>query len=287
MFGRTEPGLRESWLNGAIVNTALVNPVTDARMVCAGDETEVRALRDSLQSVFEKWRDERGTFPEASDGLLGGFNMYEGMTLAECPPYACMGERWSDYADLLAKLRAEQYPPMLELEAKANNVHTFNPCLQTINVPGMPVIDAKPGMQRILAALILSEAAAGDEQSAAKAHLEFKRIRSETERQQNEAMRPVQEVVHGLATFAVPFKKNSRKPRKPSPIRKAIARELKKNPSLMPRHLWKILASSPPNGWEFFDNSAGKYIEGPKGGDGMGYARFSEVCKEERDKLAS
>lgn len=71
------------------------------------------------------------------------------------------------------------------------------------------------------------------------------------------------------------------------PIRKAIAREVGKNPSLMPRHLWKILASKPPKGWEFFDNSAGKYIEGPKGGEGMGYAHFSAVCKEERDKLAS
>jgi len=90
-----------------------------------------------------------------------------------------------------------------------------------------------------------------------------------------------------LAAFAVPFKDNSnKKPRTPSAIRKAIARELKKDAGLMPRHLWAKLASSPPKGWEFFDNSAGKYIEGPKGGDGMGYARFSEVCKEERDKLA-
>lgn len=88
-----------------------------------------------------------------------------------------------------------------------------------------------------------------------------------------------------LAAFAVPFKKHSGKLKKPGPIRKRIAIELKKNPELMPRQLWAILTSKPPKGWEFFDNRAGKDITGPKGGDGMGYARFSEVCKEEKDKL--
>lgn len=89
-----------------------------------------------------------------------------------------------------------------------------------------------------------------------------------------------------LAVTGVKFRKG-RKVNSVGPIRKAIARELKKNASLMPRHLWEILASKPPKGWEFFSNNAGKYIEGPKGGEGMGYAHFSGICKEERDKLAS
>lgn len=78
-----------------------------------------------------------------------------------------------------------------------------------------------------------------------------------------------------------------RKPNTGGPIRKRIEKELAKDPTLMPRHLWNKIKSKPPKGWEFFDNDAGKYIEGPKGGDGMAYARFSEVCKEEKDKLKS
>lgn len=80
--------------------------------------------------------------------------------------------------------------------------------------------------------------------------------------------------------------REGRKVNSVGPIRKAIAREVGKNPSLMPRHLWAILARKPPKGWEFFDNSEGMYIEGPKGGEGMKYAHFSAVCKEEKDKLS-
>lgn len=75
--------------------------------------------------------------------------------------------------------------------------------------------------------------------------------------------------------------------RGPSPIRKRIEKVLAKDPSIKPRQVWDKIKSKPPAGWEFFDNSAGRYIEGPKGGQGMGYARFSEVCKEVRDKLKS
>lgn len=80
--------------------------------------------------------------------------------------------------------------------------------------------------------------------------------------------------------------REGRKVNSVGPIRKAIAREVRKNPSLMPRYLWAILARKPPKGWEFFDNSEGKYIEGPKGGQGMKYVHFSAVCKEEKDKLS-
>ena len=80
--------------------------------------------------------------------------------------------------------------------------------------------------------------------------------------------------------------RDGRKMNTSSPIRKAIAHELKKQPNLKPREMWVILASKPPKGWEFFSNNLGKYIEGPTGSDGMKYTRFSAVCKEEKDKLS-
>lgn len=128
MFGRTEPDLQKSWLTGAIGSAALVSPVFDARMVCAGDEPKARALRDILESVFEKWRNEKGVLPDDSkSGLLG--NLYAGKSLAECPPDKCAGASVWDYPGLLAKLRAEQYPPLLELEAEADNLCNPHPTL--------------------------------------------------------------------------------------------------------------------------------------------------------------
>ena len=202
MFAHREPGLQESWLSGAILSATLVNPVFDARLVCGGDEPSIRTLRDSLERVFEQWRDECGTFPEADGGLLGSCNIYEGKTLAECPPYACMGERWADYPRLLAKLRTEQYPPLLELEAKANKQCNLSVPLPD-NFPRLPATDTKPGMQRILAALILSEAAAGNVESATKAHWELSHIRDENQRRIDEGIRAGDKVIHRFAMAGI------------------------------------------------------------------------------------
>ena len=87
-----------------------------------------------------------------------------------------------------------------------------------------------------------------------------------------------------LAEFARPFKANAEKDRKGGPIRAAIARELRKNPLLKNLALFRILAGKPPKGWTFCDNSLGRYVEGPAG-ENMSYSRFSDVCKEERDKI--
>lgn len=194
MFGRTEPGLQKSWLTGAIGSAALFRPVLDARIVCAWTEPEVRALRDSLQSVFEQWRNEKGILPDDSNsGLLG--NLYEGKPLDECPPYECAGASVWDYPGLLAKLRAEQYPPLLELEAEANNLCNPPPTLPD-HIPRLPLAATKPGMQRILAALILSEAAAGSIDSAAKAHWDLSRIRDENQRRVDEETRAGNMVLH-------------------------------------------------------------------------------------------
>lgn len=194
MFGLTESDLRKSWFTGAVVNAALVRPVIDARMVCAWTEPEARALRDSLQCVFVQWRDEKGTFPEATGGLLDP-NLYEGKELAECPPYACMGERWADYPRLLAKLRSEQYPPLLELEAEADNLCNPPPTLPD-HIPRLQTDDTRPGMQRIFAALILSEAAAGNVQSATRAHWELSDIQAENQRRVDKAIRAGDTMMH-------------------------------------------------------------------------------------------
>lgn len=283
MLGIRETGLQESWLTGAVLNIALTDPVWGARRVCNGSEADVRALRDSLESVFEKWRDDNGVFPVASVGLLGSVNPYEGKSLGECPPYACMGNRFADYADLLAKLTAEQYPTLMELEAAANGLWKSTFSLSD-NIPLLPATVTKTGMQRILAVLTLSEAAAGNIESAIKAHCALGRIQKENERLLNESLRAGEIVIHALAVFAAPFKKHSAITRKPSPIRKAIARELAKSPTLKPLQLWSLLASKPPRGWTFFDNSLGKYID-IEGRKDMGWSRFSRVCKEEKDKL--
>ncbi len=186
--------LQQSWLWGAVGSAALVTPVKDARRVCNGNEADVRALRDSLQAVFEKWRDESGPLPvDSGVGLLESVNLYEGRALAKYPPYACMGNRWADYADLLAKLTAEQYPPLLKLEAK-----------QSVTTPALPgdlprLTVTQQGRQRILAALILSEAAAGKVEAAAKAHLELRLIQGENKRRAKEAMRAADKVIYRFA----------------------------------------------------------------------------------------
>lgn len=193
-----ESALKESWLTGAVANAALVRPVSDARVVCVWTEPEVRALRDSLQSVFEQWRNEKGILPDDSNsGLLG--NLYEGKSLDECPPYKCAGASVWDYPGLLAKLRAEQYPPLLELEAEADSLCNPPPTLPG-HIPRLPdaAVKAatKPGMQRILAALVLSEAAAGNVESATKAHWELSRIRDENQRRADEEIRTTGKVLH-------------------------------------------------------------------------------------------
>ena len=76
-----------------------------------------------------------------------------------------------------------------------------------------------------------------------------------------------------------------RKPGSGGPIRKAIARLLKASPTMENPELWAAVASKPPKGWTAFDNSQGKYLEGPAASDGMNYRRFCNVCSEERGKL--
>ena len=85
------------------------------------------------------------------------------------------------------------------------------------------------------------------------------------------------------ARTGVKFKRG-RKTNTPGPIRKAIARLLLKNPSMSNADLWAAVEAKPPRGWTVFNNRAGRYIEGPKTGSEMKYARFCNVSAEERKK---
>lgn len=68
-------------------------------------------------------------------------------------------------------------------------------------------------------------------------------------------------------------------------IRKKIASLLKKNHAMKNPELWAAVAAKPPRGWTAYDNRVGKYLEGTKADDSMGYARFCTVCGEERKKI--
>jgi hypothetical protein len=79
--------------------------------------------------------------------------------------------------------------------------------------------------------------------------------------------------------------KTGRKAGAGGPIRAAIAKALKKNPRMTSAALWDALAAKPPRGWVFRENDLGKYAEGPQNVN-MNWARFQNVCSEERKKLA-
>ena len=87
--------------------------------------------------------------------------------------------------------------------------------------------------------------------------------------------------------FALRGKKfaGGRKPGSGGPIRKAIARLLKKNHEIKNPQLWAEVKSKPPSGWTACDNRVGKYLEGPHAKDTMTQRRFFNVCGEERKRL--
>lgn len=79
---------------------------------------------------------------------------------------------------------------------------------------------------------------------------------------------------------------NGRKAGTSGPIRKAIAKFLKADPTLKNPAMWRAVSSNPPRGWTAYDNAAGKYLEGPIAGQNMDYkGRFCTVCGEERKKI--
>ncbi|WP_175920755.1 hypothetical protein [Burkholderia pyrrocinia] len=71
------------------------------------------------------------------------------------------------------------------------------------------------------------------------------------------------------------------------PVRKAIRRELARDPSASTKTLWNRIALNPPKGWAFFNNRAGVYAEGPRGGQNMNARTFANVASMERKRLKS
>lgn len=86
------------------------------------------------------------------------------------------------------------------------------------------------------------------------------------------------------------FKPNGRGP---GPVRKAIERLLKKQPSMKNAELWQALKTRPPKGYTVCENRQGRYIEGPTPRDRsnnrpeMTEARFRNICAEVRKELKS
>jgi len=70
-----------------------------------------------------------------------------------------------------------------------------------------------------------------------------------------------------------------------SPVRKRVAQILKNSPSATATEVWTAAARQPPKGYQFFENTLGRYIEGPEVGDNMGWSRFQNVVSEERKKV--
>ena len=91
---------------------------------------------------------------------------------------------------------------------------------------------------------------------------------------------------------AVAIGKKFRKGRKQGtggPIRKWIKQMLIKHPTMKNRELWTAFKQKPLKGWQVMKSSEGEYLEGPDWNNvakkAMGYKRFSNITKEERDKL--
>lgn len=87
------------------------------------------------------------------------------------------------------------------------------------------------------------------------------------------------------AAITIKGEKFDRGGRGPGPIRKWIARQLKKCPTMKNADLWAAFKEKPQRGWSVMENRQGKYLEGPTVNDKVSYGRFSNVAKEERNKL--
>lgn len=72
-----------------------------------------------------------------------------------------------------------------------------------------------------------------------------------------------------------------RKPGTQSPLRKLIAKLLKKNPKLKNKELLELVKSKPPKGYTYCENRYGKYFEG-KDNKTTEIRRFNNICSEAR-----
>lgn len=150
------PMLADSWLDGFCESAAAAIAVkrTQDELRAAGiTEAQIRAIRDELQEVFERWRSENPErFKEQPPirGLLGDF-----FPTPESHPF-------DDYPTLLWKLHGVKYPPLTAISQKHDAV--------------------------LPAALLLAEAAAGRFESARRVREEMDWVLLEIERDQTKAL---------------------------------------------------------------------------------------------------
>ncbi|MCW5118605.1 hypothetical protein B7L17_011610 [Burkholderia cenocepacia] len=71
------------------------------------------------------------------------------------------------------------------------------------------------------------------------------------------------------------------------PIRLAIRAALVRAPSASTKDLWAMVAAAPPRGWTLHDNHAGRYAEGPEGGQNVNFEAFANYASAERRKRKS
>jgi hypothetical protein len=76
----------------------------------------------------------------------------------------------------------------------------------------------------------------------------------------------------------------AKKPGASGPVRKAIARVLKKNAKLTAEKVWQCLKDDPPRGLEFYGSGAARHIW-RKGRRDTGWRRFQNIVSEEKVKL--
>lgn len=207
-------------------------------------------LRKWLYIVFQQWKLEHGECPPPSAGGLLGFNI----DFETAKPYQCANPPMLGYSGLALFLLSESYPPMLAVAQKVSH---------RIIIAGAVLVEANDrpvselGLRRSL-----------------ECYKDWRISESEI-----------------LLSWMTPDAKHGRKfkeGRKPNaggPVRKAIARLLKKNPAMKNPELWKSIKANPPRGWEPVESMRhGERLDGPTVNDRMGYGRFCTVCGEERKK---
>jgi hypothetical protein len=76
----------------------------------------------------------------------------------------------------------------------------------------------------------------------------------------------------------------AKKPGATGPVRKAIAKVLKSNPTFTVEKVWQCLKANPPKVLEFYGSAASRYIWS-EGRPDTGWRRFQNIVSEEKSKF--
>jgi hypothetical protein len=219
-------------------------------------------LRQLLWQVFQMWKLDHGDrrpviglsqAKKTQNALVNLTLAVSAVDFEKAEPYQCAGPSVLNNIDLAFRLWKEKYGPFMSAARTASIPQVFA-VITLHELDGSIEADSLLRVQDLL-------------QTFEKVGLEAQIAR--------------------LSPQAAIGKKftEGRKTNTGGPIRKAIARELKRTPGIKNAALWGALAAKPPRGWQFFDNRHGKYIEGAEADQGMEYRRFCTVASEERKKL--